>query len=68
MEPLNVAVPPDPSINTAGNVVSGEIQSDAHKEIRKVMIQRVEAGEIFGSTWKEFLGFFMPFGTKNSFR
>jgi hypothetical protein len=63
-ELLNVAVPP--SID-AGNVASGAIESPFHDEIRAVMLSRVETGEIFGSTWKEHLGFFMPFGTKNCF-
>ena len=63
---LNVAVPPGPSIDT-GNDDSGEIQSESHAEIRKVMAQRVKTGEIFGSNWKQHLGFFMPFGTENCF-
>ena len=41
--------------------------SEAHKEIEDLMHARAETGEIFGSNWKEHLGFFMPFGTKNGF-
>jgi hypothetical protein len=55
--------------DTASN--SGEIDwfkdSEAHNEIKALMIARADTGEIFGSNWKEHLGFFMPFGTKNSF-
>ena len=38
-----------------------------HKKIVKRMEKRVANGRIFGQSWKEVLGFFAPFGTRNSF-
>jgi hypothetical protein len=43
------------------------LDSESHKEIRNTIEERVAATEIFGKTWKEYLGFFAPFGTDNSF-
>jgi hypothetical protein len=43
------------------------LDSAWHDEIRKTIEERVAAGEIFGKTWMEYLGFFAPFGTYNSF-
>ena len=45
----------------------GLSQSLHHKKIAKQMEERAASGRIFGETWKSFLGFFAPFGTKNSF-
>jgi hypothetical protein len=38
------------------------------EEIKALMQSRAESADIFGSSWKNHLGFFMPFGTANSFR
>lgn len=44
-----------------------EITSHHHLKISELIESRVRSGRIFGQTWQEFLGFFVPFGTKNSF-
>jgi hypothetical protein len=49
-----------------------DIQSVYHTEVKNLMVDRANKGSIFGSSWKEYLGFFMPFpicglGTNNSF-
>jgi hypothetical protein len=36
-------------------------------EIKALMRSRAESAGIFGSSWKNHLGFFMPYGPKNSF-
>lgn len=44
-----------------------EIASEHHQKISELIESRVRSGRIFGQTWQEFLGFFAPYGTKNSF-
>jgi ribosomal protein L13E len=44
-----------------------ELTSYHHQQINELNESRVRSGRIFGQTWQEFLGFFAPFGTKNSF-
>jgi hypothetical protein len=44
-----------------------EIDSQYHQEVRELIDQRIHSGHIFGHSLSEFLGFFAPFGTKNSF-
>jgi hypothetical protein len=43
------------------------LDSEWHDEIREKIEERVAASEMFGNTWTDYLGFFAPFGTKNSF-
>ena len=49
------------------NVQNIEIQSEHHQAINDLIESRVLLGHIFGETWWSFLGFFAPYGTKNSF-
>ena len=49
------------------NLQNIEIQSDYHQQINDLIESRVLLGHIFGETWWTFLGFFAPYGTKNSF-
>jgi hypothetical protein len=44
-----------------------EIDSQYHQVVREFIDQRIHSGHIFGHSLLEFLGFFAPFGTKNSF-
>ena len=42
---------------------SWRLKSKHHNEIKKLMESRAQSARIFGSSWKDHLGFFMPFGT-----
>jgi hypothetical protein len=44
-----------------------DVPSEHHQEISKLIEEKIRSGRIFGQTWQEFLGFFAPFGTRNSF-
>jgi hypothetical protein len=44
-----------------------DISSEHHQEISELIEQKIRSGRIFGETWQEFLGFFAPYGTRNSF-
>ena len=46
---------------------SWRLKSKHHNEIKKLMESRAQSARIFGSSWKDHLGFFVPFGTTNSF-
>ena len=47
--------------------ISDEIDSKHHREIKQLIDSRVRSGLIFGETWFDRFGFFLPFGSKNSF-
>jgi hypothetical protein len=42
-------------------------QKTPHQRIQELMDARVKSSEIFGTTWRDALGFFAPFGPDNSF-
>ncbi len=46
---------------------ANQIDSEQHRVINQLIRDRVRAGRIFGQTWREFVEFFAPFGTENSF-
>jgi hypothetical protein len=46
---------------------TNRIDSEHHRVVDLLVRSRVRSGRIFGQTWREFLGFFAPYGTKNSF-
>jgi hypothetical protein len=42
-------------------------ESKHHQQINNLIESRIRLGRIFGESWREFLGFFAPYGTQNGF-
>ena len=56
------------SVSSATNDEDTSHMSQKHyDEISELIDGRIRSGRIFGETWRDFLGFFAPFGTKNCF-
>ena len=46
---------------------AAKFKSVYHDKIAQLMQERDESGGIFGQSWREVLGFFAPYGTRNCF-